>query len=43
MSVAKFSVGRSGAGGANAEYITREGAAEIITFRNLEHLQADDW
>ena len=43
MSIAKFSVGRSGAGGANAEYITRERAAESITFRNLEDLQTDDW
>ena len=40
MSVAKFSVGRSGAGGANAEYITREKAAEKIAFFNLEKLEA---
>ena len=40
MSVAKFSVGRSGAGGANAEYITREKAAEKIAFHNLEKLEA---
>lgn len=40
MSVAKFSVGRSGGGGANAEYITREKAAEKIAFHNLEKLEA---
>lgn len=41
MSVAKFSVGRSGAGGANAEYITREKAAEKIEFHNLKKLEAE--
>jgi hypothetical protein len=38
MSVAKFSVGRSGAGGANAGYITRQPDAEKIAFYNLGHL-----
>ncbi len=42
MSVAKLTVGRSGAGGANAEYITRENAAEKISFFNLNLLEADD-
>jgi hypothetical protein len=41
MSVAKFSVGRSGGGGANAEYITREKAAEKIEFHNLKKLEAE--
>jgi Relaxase/Mobilisation nuclease domain len=38
MSVAKFSVGKSGAGGANASYITRQPDAEKIAFYNLNHL-----
>ncbi len=38
MSVAKFSVGKSGAGGANAGYITRQPDAEKIAFYNLNHL-----
>jgi Relaxase/Mobilisation nuclease domain len=38
MSVAKFSVGKSGAGGANAGYITRQPDAEKIAFYNLGHL-----
>lgn len=42
MSVAKLTVGRSGAGGANAEYITRENAAEKISFFNLNLLEAND-
>jgi hypothetical protein len=36
MSVAKMSVGRTGAGGANASYITREKDCEKISFVNIE-------
>ena len=40
MSVLIAKVGRSGAGGANSDYITRLSAAEKIAFYNLEHLES---
>ena len=40
MSVAEFTVGKSGAGGANANYITRLSAAESIEFVKLDQLEA---
>lgn len=42
MSVLVAKVGRSGAGGANADYITRLNGAEKIAFHNLDHLESDD-
>lgn len=41
MSVLIAKVGRSGAGGANSDYITRLSAAEKIAFYNLEHLESE--
>lgn len=41
MSVLVAKVGRSGAGGANSDYITRLSAAEEIAFYNLEHLESE--
>lgn len=40
MAVAKISVGKGGASGANAEYITRQKDAEKIVLKNLAHLEA---
>lgn len=42
MSVLVAKVGRSGAGGANADYITRLNGAEKIAFHNLAHLESAD-
>lgn len=42
MSILKFTVGKSGAGGANSDYITRLSAAEKISFHNLGHLESND-
>lgn len=42
MSVLVGKVGRSGAGGANATYITRLNSAEKIAFYNLDQLEAND-
>lgn len=41
MSVLVAKVGRSGAGGANSNYITRLSAAGKIAFHNLEHLESE--
>ena len=41
MSILVAKAGRSGAGGANSEYITRLSAAEKIAFHNLEHLESE--
>lgn len=42
MSVLVAKVGRSGAGGANADYITRLNGAEKIAFHNLAHLESEE-
>lgn len=42
MSVLVAKVGRSGAGGANADYITRLNGTEKIAFFNLDHLESEE-
>jgi hypothetical protein len=42
MSILVAKVGRSGAGGANADYITRLNGAEKIAFFNLDHLESEE-
>ncbi len=42
MGILIAKVGRSGAGGANADYITRLNGAEKIAFHNLDHLESND-
>lgn len=42
MSIAKFTIGRRGASGKHASYITRDGACDSISFHNLDELQGDN-
>lgn len=42
MSILEFTIGKSGAGGANSEYITRLSAADQIAFHNLDHLASEN-
>ncbi len=42
MSIAKFTVGRRGASGRHASYITRESACRSISFYNLDELHGEN-
>lgn len=42
MSIAKFTVGRRGASGRHASYITRESACRSISFYNLDELHSEN-
>ena len=42
MSIAKFTVGRRGASGRHASYITRESACRSISFYNLDELRGEN-
>ena len=42
MSIAKFTVGRRGASGRHASYITREAACRSISFYNLDELRGEN-
>jgi hypothetical protein len=42
MSIAKFTVGRSGASGRHASYITRESACRSVSFHNLDEQRGEN-
>lgn len=42
MSIAKFTVGRRGASGRHASYITRESACRSISFYNLDEQRGEN-
>ena len=42
MSITRFTVGRRGASGKHAGYITRESACDSISFQNLDELQGEN-
>lgn len=42
MSIAKFTVGRRGASGRHASYVTRESACRSISFYNLDELRGEN-